>query len=246
MSTRKSAAKRRLNSAMILAAGRGERMRPLTDSVPKPLLAVDGIALIDRHLQRLGEAGIDNVVINTSWLGEAIQQHVGDGSQWNCKVTFSPETTALETAGGIVQALPLLTAGGDQEFLVINADVFCDDPVPQLLAMDLGDDLGRLLLSPTPDYLGGDFSLDGDRIVRRAQPEQEREQDDNKAKPPYIFCGLARYSVDLFAASKPGPQPMLPLLQKAIDAGQLAGETLDGRWLDVGTPERLEQASRLT
>jgi len=227
--------KQNTRSAMILAAGRGERMRPLTDVLPKPLLTVNGVTLIDRHLQCLGQAGINNVVINTSWLGDTIQQHIGDGQQWDINVRYSEEPTALETAGGILQALPLLAAHGDREFLVINADVFCDNPVPQLLAMQLGSDLGRLLLTTTPDYLNGDFRLDGDRILHPTD-----------AQSPYTYCGLARYTVDMFAGLSAGRHAMLPLLRTAIDAGALGGQTFSGRWLDVGTPERLEQASRIT
>ena len=220
--------------AMILAAGRGERMRPLTDHTPKPLLQVRGVALIDYHLHRLAGAGIHEVVINTCWLAEQIEQHVGDGSSYGLQVQYSREQEALETAGGIRQALDLLAdEHGAGEFLILNADVYCADPMPQLSKPLSGNNLARLLLTATPDYLPGDFTLDSGKIQRKPA----------EATAEFVtYTGLGRYSVDMFKALPQGRLALLPLLLDAIDTQRLAGELLNGRWLDVGTPERLSAA----
>ncbi len=215
---------------MILAAGRGERMRPLTDSRPKPLVNVHGKALIDYHLERLASAGVRRVVINVSWLAEQIEAHVGDGQRYGLQVRYSRENQALETAGGIVQALPLL---GEREFLLLNADVYCDNPVPQLLECKLGNDMGRLLLTATPEYLPGDFALLGDRVGQKRADQAA-----------YTYTGLAKFSTRAFARLPSGKRPLRPLLDQAISKARLAGELLQGRWLDVGTPERLAQANQ--
>ncbi len=224
----------RRRKAMILAAGRGERMRPLTDTVPKPLLVVNGKPLIDYHLERLADAGIRDVVINTCWLGSKIQAHVGNGHAYDLNVSYSPEPEALETAGGIHNALPLLSSDNQTgDFLILNADVLCEDPLPQLCDFELNDDLAKLLLIPTPDYLQGDFELQESRIVRKSD-------DSNQASVTY--AGLGLYSIEMFKQLAAGSMPLLPLLLDAIDQGRLAGELLRGQWLDVGTPERLQMA----
>ncbi|MEM8498726.1 MAG: N-acetylmuramate alpha-1-phosphate uridylyltransferase MurU [Pseudomonadota bacterium] len=224
----------RERKAMILAAGRGERMRPLTDTVPKPLLMVNGKPLIDYHLMRLANAGIKEVVINTCWLGEKIQAHVSDGHTYGLNVRYSPEPDALETAGGIQNALPLLRSNDvSGEFLVINADVFCDDPLPQLCDFEMGNDLAKLLLIPTPDYLAGDFELAEDRITRKSNIPD---------RPSVTYAGVGLYSIKMFEHMAAGAMPLLPLLLDAIDKQRLAGDLLKGQWLDVGTPERLRMA----
>lgn len=224
----------RQRKAMILAAGRGERMRPLTDTIPKPLLMVNGKPLIDYHLERLANAGIQEVVINTCWLGEKIQAHVGNGQAYGLHVRYSAEPDALETAGGIQNALPLLRSNdSSNDFLIINADVFCDDPLPQLCNFKLGNDLAKLLLIPTPDYLAGDFELEEGRVSRKSGITD---------RPGVTYAGLGLYSIEMFEHLAAGSMPLLPVLLDAIDKQRLAGELLSGQWLDVGTPERLKMA----
>lgn len=220
--------------AMILAAGRGARMRPLTDTTPKPLLKIRGKAIIDYHLERLAGAGVVNVIINTAWLGEQIADHVGDGSAWGLQITISEEQAALETAGGIIQALPFLKGGAESaDFLLLNGDVYSANAIPQLLRHELGDQTGCLMLTPTPSYLAGDFALrDGLVCISGRQAE-------------YTYCGMARYSSRFFEAYDPGHRPMRPLLDDAIQSKRLNGEVLLGHWLDVGTPERLELAQSI-
>lgn len=228
----------RQRKAMILAAGRGARMRPLTDTLPKPLLTVNGKAMIDYHLERLATAGINEVVINTCWLGEKIQQHVGNGQAYGLDVEYSPEPEALETAGGIRNALPLLRSNNETgDFLILNADVLCDDPLPQLSKFELDkgltSDLAKLLLIPTPDYLSGDFRLREGRISRKS---------DTPGNANVTYAGLGLYSLEMFEGLTAGSLPLLPVLLDAIDQQRLSGELLNGQWLDVGTPERLKLA----
>ena len=211
---------------MLLAAGLGERMRPLTLETPKPLLKVHGEALIDRHLRRLAAAGLGSVVINVSWLAEQIVAHCGDGSRYGLRIHYSREESPLETAGGIVQALPQL---GTQPFLVANADIFTDYDFAALCAnaRTLGSGEGRLVLVPNPAHNArGDFSLHGDAVVL---PDGDTR----------TFAGIAAYDPGFFADCRPGKAPLLPLLQAAIAADRLRGEAYDGPWTDVGTPERL-------
>ncbi len=208
---------------MILAAGRGERLRPVTDRIPKALVRVRGEALLDRHLAALRAAGIGTVVINLGWLGEAIVEHVGSGAAWGIDVVYSPEgDDVLETGGGIRRALPLL---GEQPFLVINADVYTGMPLPmrELAA----DDLAHLMLVPTPAAREhGDFDLVGDRVR-------------NGVRPAFTFAGVALYRPAFFAEYEPGRFPLAPMLRAAAEAGGLRGEVYRGPWDDVGTPERL-------
>lgn len=208
---------------MILAAGRGERLRPITDGIPKPLVEVRGKSLLERHLEHVRSAGITEVVINIDWLGDMIRECVGTGERYGLEVAYSDETgNVLETGGGIHKALPLL---GDEPFLVVNADVYTDMPVPEV---DLaGNEVGHLVLVPTPDYsLHGDFDLD-DGLVR------------NSDQPRYTFSGVAIYRPEFFAGCEPGRFPLAPMLREAADAGRLSGSVYHGDWADVGTPERL-------
>lgn len=213
---------------MVLAAGRGERMRPLTLETPKPLLAVGGKPLLVHHLERLAAGGIPEVVINVSWLGEQIEAYCGDGSAWGLSIRYSREPAPLETAGGIVQALPLL---GDAPFLVVNGDVFMDYDVPALAARAAGlvQAGGHLLLAENPSHHpGGDFALCDGRVAEPAPGEST-----------LTFTGTALYHPDFFAGLAPGSRPLRPLFEAAMAAGRLSGERHGGRWVDVGTPERL-------
>lgn len=215
-------------TAMILAAGRGERLRPLTDTLPKALVEVRGAALIERHLEALRSAGIGTVVINLGWLGEQIVDRIGSGARYGLNVVYSPEgDDVLETGGGIHRALPML---GHEPFLVINADIFTDMPLPR---PDLSaDDLGHLVLVPVPDHAaGGDFELTGGRI-RNGEPAA------------FTFSGVAVYRPELFADCRPGRFPLAPLLRAAADADRLGGELYKGLWRDVGTPARLSELNR--
>ena len=213
--------------ALILCAGRGERLRPLTDRVPKPLLEVDGAPLLVHHLRRLRDAGVTDVVINVSWLAEAIVAAVGDGAEYGIRVTYSVEPPgALETLGGIRQALPWL---GDAPFWVVNGDVYTDVDFTASTAVLDDTTRAELVLVPNPGHNpGGDFDLVDGRVVRG-----------QAAGRPYTFAGVGRYRPAFFAGVEPGRAPLGPLLFAAADAGRLAGRLHVGRWDDVGTPERL-------
>lgn len=213
--------------AMILAAGRGERMRPLTDHTPKPLLMAGGKPLIVWHLERLAAAGFRDIVINHAHLGAQIEAALGDGSPWELRIAYSPEPPgALETAGGIATALPML--GGDP-FLVVNGDVYCDWDFNQ--ARQLASVSAHLVMVANPaHHAGGDFSLDGDRVIY-ATGEQT-----------LTYAGIGVFSPSFFADVKPGSiMKLRPLLDAAIAAGTLTGERYAGRWVDVGTPQRLAE-----
>lgn len=216
---------------MILAAGRGERMRPLTDHTPKPLLQVGGRSLIVRHLEKLAAAGFRRVTINHAHLGSKIEAAVGDGSRWGLQVRYSPESTALETAGGIRQALALIDAPA---FAVVNADVFSDydyvglaRTLPRLLEGNL---LAHLVLVDNPPHNPrGDFSLE----AGLAHDSGERR---------LTFSGMGAYYADLFSTVLPGQKHALaPLLRERMAAGRVAAEHFRGRWTDVGTPARLAE-----
>jgi MurNAc alpha-1-phosphate uridylyltransferase len=210
-------------AAMILAAGRGERMRPLTDEKPKPLLEVAGRALIEWHLMSIAAAGIHRVVINLGWLGEQIAGAVGDGSGFGVQVVYSREGyPALETGGGIFRALPML---GDGPFLVVNGDVWTDLQLGVLRCPT--ESLAHLVLVPNPDHNpGGDFRLEG-RQLRDGGPGAR------------TYSGIGLYRPGLFQGCRAGRFPLAPLLQRAIGAGQVSGEIYGGYWTDVGDPERL-------
>ncbi len=210
--------------AMILAAGRGERLRPLTDTVPKSLVEVRGQSLLERHLENVSEAGIRKVVINLGWLGEKIEEHIGSGERFGLDVSYSQEGgDVLETGGGIHKALPML---GDEAFLVVNADVYTDMPVPDLRLAD--DHLGHLVMVPTPDYRDhGDFDI-REGLIR------------NGESAAYTFSGIAIYRPEFFDGCEAGRFPLAPLLREAADRGQLSGSLYEGLWADVGTSERLK------
>lgn len=214
--------------AMILAAGRGERLRPITEECPKALVEVRGRSLLERHLDNVRAAGIDTVVINLGWLGEQIEDRVGSGRPYGLNVIYSPEgDNILETGGGIHRALPLL---GSEPFLVINADVFTDMTLPP--AGLLEHDAGHLVLVPTPAHKDrGDFDLDGDRVIE-------------SAKPALTFSGVAIYRPEFFGGCKAGRFPLAPMLKSAAHAGQLGGSLYEGTWEDVGTPDRLAELNR--
>jgi len=215
--------------AIVLAAGRGERLRPITDTTPKPLVPVAGRPLIAYHLRALAQAGVRDVVINISWLGERIRAALRDGAEYGVRITYSDEgPVAMETGGGIFNALPSLGPGA---FLVVNGDVWADIDLRALIAKAAQDArsgaLGRLVLVPNPpQHPRGDFGLEGERVLADA-PER------------FTYSGVAVYRPELFAGCAPGRFPMLPLLLRAIDARCLLGQIHTGEWWDVGTPERL-------
>lgn len=219
--------------AMILAAGRGERMRPLTDHTPKPLLMVAGKPLIQWHIETLQAAGFHDIVINHAWLGEQIEAQLGDGSQFDVSIHYSPEGEhALETGGGIFQALPLLRTENaqteDDAFLVVNGDVLTDLDFRQLPARING--LAHLLLVPNPKHHPqGDFVLKDGKVFDTGEPR-------------LTFSGIGIYRPQLFAGCEKGAFPLAPLLRMAMQSGEVSGQLHQGRWLDVGTEERLAHA----
>ena len=209
---------------MLLAAGRGERLRPITDSLPKPLVEIAGKPLIVYHLEALARAELRDVVINLSWLGEKIRGALGDGRRYGVRIAYSEEgPVPLETGGGIHRALPLL---GQAPFLVVNSDVWTDIDFGRILPLEGGAD-ARLLLAPNPPHHPrGDFGLEDDFVV-------EREGD------RLTYTGIGIYRPELFAGCAPGKFPLLPLLRRAIAARRLRGEAYRGEWLDIGSPDRL-------
>ncbi len=220
--------------AMILAAGRGERMRPLTDQMPKPLLVAGGKPLIVWHIERLAAAGLRELVINHAHLGEKLEAALGDGSQWGVRIAWSPEPPgALETAGGIANALPLL---GENAFLVVNGDVWCnwDFNRARDIARRGTGYAAHLVMKDNPDHhTGGDFRLEGDTL-RLAD-----------GGPTLTYCGIGIFRPDFFAGVPRGAVMKLrPLLDEAIPRGIVSGERHTGRWVDVGTPERLAALDR--
>jgi len=209
--------------AMLLAAGRGERMRPITDSLPKPLVQVRGRALIAWHLAALARAGIGEVVINLSWLGEQLRAALGDGREFGVRITWSDEgPVPLETGGGIFRALPWL---GPQAFLVVNADIWTDIDFGRL-SLDHGSDAHLVLIPNPPHHPRGDFGLDDGRVVNR---DSER----------FTYSGVGMYRPEFFSGCSPGKFPLLPLLNRAISARRVSGQVYRGDWCDVGTAERL-------
>lgn len=213
---------------MILAAGRGERLRPVTDETPKALVEVQGKSLLERHLIALAEAGVQDVVINLGWLGESIVRRVGGGGRYGLRVTYSPEYDhVLDTGGGIRRALPLF---GDAPFWVVNADILTDfsfDPT----TVDR-DSSAHLVLVPTPAYKPrGDFDLKSGQVL-------------NAADPAHTYSGIAHYRPEFFAPCSPGCFSVVPLWREAADRGALSGSLYAGQWADVGTPERLAALNR--
>lgn len=216
--------------AMILAAGRGERMRPLTDHTPKPLLPVGGKPLIVWHIERLAQAGFRELVINHAHLGAQIEAALGDGSRYGVTIDYSAEGEALETAGGIARALPLL---GDQPFLVVNGDVYCDYDFARLRAQPMDGVVAHLVLVDNPpQHANGDFYLDGERLVEQGAAR-------------LTFSGIGVYQPELFDTVVPGSKAKLaPLLFAAIAQQRATAEHYRGAWVDVGTPERLQALDR--
>lgn len=211
--------------AMILAAGRGERLRPVTDSVPKSLLEIGGQALLERHLRSLAEGGVETVVINLGWLGEQITERIGSGEEYGLNVVYSQEgDNILETGGGIHRALPVL---GADPFLVINADIYTDMPLPDVQLSD--DDMVHLVCVPVPeDMASGDFAIVDGRIR-------------NDGEPMFTFSGVSIYRPEFFADCTPGRFSVVPMLRAAADADRISGSIYSGLWRDVGTPERLAE-----
>lgn len=221
---------------MILAAGRGERMRPLTDLTPKPLLQVGGKSLIVWHIERLVRASISEIVINHAYLGEQIEQALGDGSQFGAHIRYSPEGTALETAGGIAFALNLL---GEEPFAVVNGDIYCDYDFAHLdlLAkhMHRSQDNAHLILVNNPSHHPqGDFLLHAERVL----PVDNQRPIANGSQ--FTFSGIGLYKPVLFAhISRGSKAPLAPLLREQIVLGKISGAHYGGTWVDVGTPQRL-------
>jgi MurNAc alpha-1-phosphate uridylyltransferase len=207
--------------AMILAAGRGERLRPLTDATPKPLLEVRGKPLIVHHLEALSAAGFSEIVINLSWLGDQVRGLLGDGSGFNLSIEYSEESEALETAGGIQQALALL----GERFIVVNADIFTDYDFARLRRCE---SIAHLVLVENPSHhTQGDFTLAESTVGTEGSPR-------------YTFSGISQYHHSFFEGLMPGKQALAPLLFAAAAKQQVTGELFQGNWTDIGTLERME------
>jgi MurNAc alpha-1-phosphate uridylyltransferase len=213
--------------AMILAAGRGERMRPLTDTMPKPLLRIGGQTMIERHIHALARAGIRELVINHAHLGDKLVKALGDGGNYGVDIRWSSEPEgALETGGGIFNALPLL---GEAPFIVVNADIWTDFPFGEL--PEQPDGLAYLVLVDNPKHHpGGDFVLSTGRVLQGGGA-------------PLTFSGIGVYRPELFAGCAAGAFPLAPLLRRAMDDGQVRGTHYQGTWFDIGTPERLQEVN---
>ena len=232
---------------MILAAGRGERMRPLTDSCPKPLLTVNGMPLIEHHIKKLVAAGIKDIVINHAWLGQKIVNHLGNGEQLSANISYSEEPVALETAGGIIKALPMLAEHDKDIFLVINGDIYGDFNFEALPT--LGEEFdGHLLLVNNPEHNpNGDFNI-VDGIL--ANPKSNSQE-------AYTFSGIALYRRQFFQHHSPiqetpllqqaqqGVQPLAPMLRAAAEQRKISASLMTSAWTDVGTPERLAKLNTI-
>lgn len=216
--------------AMLLAAGKGTRMLPLTATTPKPLLKAGGRSLIEHQILKLKAAGFTEFVINHAWLGAQIEAALGDGRQLGVAIQWSREGEPFETAGGIVRALPLL---GMESFAIVNADVWTDYPFVKLRSALAATDLAHLVLVPNPEHHPrGDFSLSAGRLTEAAESQR------------YTYSGIAVFHPQLFAGLGEGKAPLLPVLRKAIGLGRASGEIFGGDWIDVGTPERLAALDR--
>jgi MurNAc alpha-1-phosphate uridylyltransferase len=212
--------------AMILAAGRGERLRPHTDITPKPLIQVGQHRLIEYHLHNLARAGIKQVVINVSWLADQIRETLGDGSHYALEIIYSDEgDEALETAGGIINALPYL---GDDPFIVINGDIWCDYDLARLKNRRLEQEAHLLLVKNPEHNVQGDFALE-DGLIR------------NSGEQKLTFSGIGVYTPGFFQGSTPGKKALGPMLRKKSELNQVSGEFYSGQWVDIGTIERLAQ-----
>lgn len=213
---------------MILAAGRGERLRPMTDKIPKPLIHVAGKPLIEHHLDRLKAAGYEEIVVNLSHLGDLIQERLGDGRRLGVRIEYSREgEQPLETAGGIIHALPLL---GEEPFLVINGDIWCDHPLA-FAELAQGKQAHLVLVDNPPHHPAGDFFYENGKIFTRGDPL-------------LTFGGIGVYHPTLFKDHPAGKSPLAPILRTAIDDDLVSAEHFTGKWFDIGTAERLEQAER--
>jgi MurNAc alpha-1-phosphate uridylyltransferase len=210
---------------MVLAAGRGERLRPITDATPKPLLQVRGKPLIVHHLESLARAGVRDVTVNLSWLGGQLREALGDGGRWGLAIHYSEEgPVALETGGGIVKALPWL---GPQPFVVVSGDIFTDFDFAQL-HLPTGS-LAHLVMVPNPPFHArGDFALEADRITEAAAPR-------------YTYGNIGLFRTEFFDGCAPERFPLLPLLRRALAQRRLTGELYEGQWANVGTPEQLAE-----
>ena len=220
-----------MKKAMILAAGRGERMRPLTDTTPKPLLEIGGKPLIVWHIEKLAHAGFKEIVINIAHLGYMIPEALGDGSKWGVKLLYSDEQKGggLESAGGIVKALPLL---GNEPFLVVNGDVWCDYEFDSHFELGEGI-LAHLILVPNPEHnTKGDFDLQKGMVT-------------SEGKARYTFSGIGYYSPSLFKWLEHGKRALGEVLRDTIKHDAVSGEIYNGIWRDIGTPERLEDVNEI-
>ena len=214
--------------AMILAAGLGNRMRPLTLHTPKPLLEVGGKPLIVWHIEKLAAIGVTEIVINTAWLGEKLAEALGDGSRFGINILWSHEGEGLETAGGIINALPLL---GDEPFILLNGDVWTTMDFAPLLDIDLKDNLAHLVLVQNPEqHPEGDFTL----AAGKAYTFDQQVEGEN-----LTFSGVSVLDPKMFQGLETGKRPIAPLLKAAMQNQQVAASKLVGIWVDVGTPERL-------
>lgn len=211
--------------AMILAAGRGERLRPLTDEIPKPLIKVAGKSLIEYHLLNLVSAGIKEIIINTAWLAEKIHQQLGDGSNYGITIQYSDEGEALETAGGIVNALPLL---GNKPFLVVNGDIWCDFNFSELIPLKPGEQAHLILVNNPGHNQKGDFALQ-DNLIK------------NTGETMHTYSGIGLYSAEFFAEQNAGIVSLAPIIRNKCENDLVSGQFYDGRWTDVGTIERLQE-----
>lgn len=216
--------------AMILAAGRGERMRPLTDATPKPLLEVAGKPLIRYHVENLAHAGVRDIVVNLAWKGAMIREALGDGAALGVRIHYSEEgEQALETGGGVLQALPLLGPG---PFLVLSADLWTDYPLASCAARLADADVAHLVLVPNPDFhVRGDFGLRAGRLV----------EDDG---PRYTYANIGVFRAEFFSGRSPGRFPLAPLMREWIGRRKVSGELYEGRWWNVGTPAQLAALDR--
>ncbi|MCJ8320448.1 MAG: nucleotidyltransferase family protein [Colwellia sp.] len=238
--------------AMILAAGRGERMKPLTDSCPKPLLTVKGMPLIEYHISALAKIGVSEIIINHAWLGQQLVDYLGDGNQWQVKIHYSEEQHALETAGGIIKALPLL---GEDAFLIVNGDVFTDFGFNDIPALPT-DKLAHLWLVNNPVHnLAGDFAIE-DGLLQNIAVKARGEQ----GQKSYTYSGIALFKPNFFnqaffddnyfnqspvTRDTNAALPLAPLLRMMADKNKITASVLSATWTDVGTPERLAQLNEV-
>jgi len=218
-----------MKTAMILAAGRGERLRPLTDTTPKALCEVHGIPLIVHHVRKLANAGFERIIVNHAWLGGQIRRTLGDGRQWHIDIIYSPEPPGgLETGGGILQALPML---GEQPFLTVNADIYTHFDFSQLALS--AQSLAKIVLIKTPvSEIHSDFGMNEKKLIIN----------DHRA---YTFAGIACYNPVVFSNCRIGRYSVTPILRALADQQKMEGEVYQGMWIDTGSPERLALANRL-